>query len=169
MNLNDLVLYGTTGVCTVASIENKKIGRVTRKYYVLKPISQSTATVFVPADNNELLSKVRRILTLDEINELLKLLLDKENIWYDNDNERKVKYSEIVSSGDRLSCLVLLRTLQFKQKELVGKGKRLHIVDERFLKEAQRLIYDEFSIVMKKPIDEVDSFIKNEFKACEKI
>ena len=67
LNLKDKVMYGTTGVCVVDSVESKRIGRETKQYYVLKPISQTSATVFLPTDNEKLLGKVRRILTVDEI------------------------------------------------------------------------------------------------------
>ena len=58
MELKEKVVYGTTGVCVVDSIEQKKIGRNIKQYYVLKPVAQSTSTVFLPVDNEELLAKL---------------------------------------------------------------------------------------------------------------
>lgn len=162
LKVNDTVLYGTTGVCTVESIESKKIGRVTREYYVLKPIWQSASTVYVPADNKQLLSKVRSIISPKEIEKLLLDLSKKDNIWIDNDVERKRKYGEILLSCDRTSYLLLLRTLYSKQCELSHQGKRLHIADERIMKEIQRLIYDEFAVAMKLTVEEVTKRIKTE-------
>ena len=144
LKLKEKVMYGTTGVCIVESVEQKKIGREVKDYYVLKPVSQATSTVFLPADNEKLLAKVRNVLTADEVKEISSL----EDIWVENDAERRLKFNEIISSGDRKVCLVLLRTLHHRQAELSTKGKRLHIADERALKEAQRLIHDEFSIAL---------------------
>ena len=162
LNLKDKVMYGTTGVCVVDSVESKRIGRETKQYYVLKPISQTSATVFLPTDNEKLLGKVRRILTVDEIKGILSSLHEEPDIWTDNDAERRLKFSEIISSGDRKACLVLLRTLHNRQELLSGKGKRLHIADERALKEAERLIHDEFSVVLSIKPNEVGAFIKCE-------
>lgn len=164
LEINDTVLYGTTGVCTVSNIEEKKIGKVTRKYYVLKPVAQSSSTVFVPADNEALLSKMRDVLSAGEIKALIKSIKTAEDIWIDNEEERKLRFNEIVLSGDRLGCLLLIRALKTHQNELSEKGKRLHIADERIMKEAQRLISDEFSFVLKLPYEEIAAFIKAELK-----
>ena len=159
LTLNEKVMYGTTGVCVVDSIQDKKIGKETRRYYVLKPVAQSSSTVFVPADNEKLLSKVRRVLSAEEIRTIISALHDEPDIWLDNDAERKIKFGEIISSGDRKACLVLLRTLHNRQDYLSGKGKRLHIADERAMKEAQRLIHDEFSVALQIKPEEVGAFI----------
>lgn len=167
LKLNDTVMYGTTGVCTVDSIEDKRIGKITRTYYVLKPKAQTSSTVFIPADNEALLSKVRRIISADEIKDMIHTLPQEPTIWVDDDNERRTKFSEIISSGDRKRCLILLRTLQIRQKELAEKGRRLHLADERALREVERLIHDEFSFVMGIAPNEVGSFINIEIKPYE--
>ena len=58
LKLKDTVFYGTTGVCVVDCVEKKKIGNMKKDYYVLKPVSQSSSTVFIPTDNEKLLLKV---------------------------------------------------------------------------------------------------------------
>ena len=129
LKLNDTVMYGTTGVCTVENIEKKTIGKVTRTYYVLRPKAQTSSTVFLPADNEILLGKVRTVMTADEIIGIIRELPAEPNIWVDDDNERKLRYNEIITSGDRKRCLLMIRTLRSHQKELAEKGKRLHIAD----------------------------------------
>ena len=37
--------------------------------------------------------------------------------------------------------------MYFKQQELTAAGKKLHAADERIMKEAEKLLYDEFSVV----------------------
>ena len=166
LKLNDTVMYGTTGVCTVENIEKKTIGKVTRTYYVLRPKAQTSSTVFLPADNEMLLGKVRTVMTADEIKCIIRQLPAEPNIWVDDDNERKLRYNEIITSGDRKRCLVMVRTLRSHQKELAEKGKRLHIADERALKEGQRLIHDEFSYVLNIAPDEVGNYISAEMSTA---
>lgn len=160
LKLNETVLYGTTGCCIVDRIEDKRLGKEIKKYYVLKPIAQSTSTVFVPLDNERLLSKIRRLLSADEISTMIKCVINEPDIWLENDNERKLKFGEIISSGDRKACLVLIRSLRNRQNELSQKGKRLHISDERAMKEAQRLISDEFAFVLGLKPEEVGTLLK---------
>lgn len=167
LKLNDTVMYGTTGVCTVENIEKKTIGKVTRTYYVLRPKAQTSSTVFLPADNEILLGKVRTVMTADEIIGIIRELPAEPNIWVDDDNERKLRYNEIITSGDRKRCLLMVRTLRSHQKELAEKGKRLHIADERALKEGQRLIHDEFSYVLNIEPEEVGSFISAEMSTVQ--
>lgn len=164
LKLNDTVLYGTTGVCTVSNIEEKKIGRVTRKYYVLKPVAQSSSTIFVPADNDALLSKIRDVLAADEVKTLLEKSKTEEGLWIENDDERKNAYNEMIVSGDRLGYLRILKALKNHQNDLSTKGKRLHLVDERIMKEAQRLIFDEFSYALNMTYEEVTDFLKEQLQ-----
>ena len=49
------VLYGTEGICTIEAIETLRIGGKRSKYYVLRPVYRTRATIYVPTDN-ELLS-----------------------------------------------------------------------------------------------------------------
>lgn len=162
LKLKEKVMYGTTGVCIVESVEQKKIGREIKDYYVLKPVSQATSTVFLPADNEKLLAKVRNVLSAAEVKDIITQVSSEDDVWVENDAERRLKFNEIISSGDRKTCLVLLRTLHHRQTELSGKGKRLHIADERALKEAQRLINDEFSVALEMKSDEIGPFLKAE-------
>ena len=164
LKVNDTVLYGTTGVCTVSNIEQKTIGKVTRQYYVLKPVSHSASTVYVPADNEALLSKIRDVLSVEEINDILQKLKSTEDIWIENEEQRKQRFNEIILSGDRLGCLLIIKTLKNHQNELSEKGKRLHLADERLMKEAQRLIDDEFAFVLGKDLTEIPVFIRTAIK-----
>ncbi len=160
LNLKEKVVYGTTGVCVVDSIEEKKIGKEVKQYYVLKPVSQATSTVFVPADSEKLLAKVHPILTEEELNACVDSISSEQDVWVENDADRRVFFSEVISSGDRKKCLLMMRSLYNRRLHLSSIGRRLHISDERAFKEVQRLIFDEFSVVLCLKRDEVDSYLK---------
>ena len=61
--VNDMVLYGTNGVCRVVDIDERDCGGRMVEYYILKPIYASNSTVFVPVNNEKLTSKMRYVLT----------------------------------------------------------------------------------------------------------
>ena len=44
------VLYGTEGICTIEAIETLRIGGKRSKYYVLRPVYRTRATIYVPTD-----------------------------------------------------------------------------------------------------------------------
>ncbi|MBO5747247.1 MAG: CarD family transcriptional regulator [Clostridia bacterium] len=162
LKLNEKVMYGTTGVCVVEKIEDKKIGREVKRYYVLKPVTQSSSTVFLPADNEKLLSKARDVLTKKQICGIVEELKLTDDVWVDSDNDRRLKFSEMISSGDCKVCMLLLRSLLNRQTELLEKGKRLHLADERALKETQRLTFDEIAEAFGVSLDEAEAYFKME-------
>ena len=78
LELNSYVIYGDNGVCLVADKRKEKFAGVIREYYILKPQGNEGSTLFVPTDNEELLSKMRSILTREEILDIIHSLPGEE-------------------------------------------------------------------------------------------
>lgn len=157
--VNDIVVYGTTGVCRVDGVSDMKLGRETKQYYVLTPVAQGSSTVYVPTDNSLLLGRVRKVLTKPQIDEVIASLPDGAEIWSDNSAERMRLYADVLKSGDRGQILLAIRTLVLRRRDLSQKGKKLHITDERALRDAQRFLFDEFSYVLGIDADKVEDYI----------
>ncbi len=159
-SVGQTVLYGTNGVCKIDDITNKKVGKISMEYYVLKPVCSGTSTLFVPTANETLVAKIRPILSEDEIN----TLLDENrgcDEWIENKLTRTEVFKEIISEGDTAKLIRLIRAIRLHEQEQISKGKRLHLSDERFLKEAEKMICEEFSLVLSIEYDEVISLIMN--------
>lgn len=147
-NTNDTVIYGIQGVCKIQEIVEKDICNNKVEYYVLKPIYNDKSTIFVPTNNKTLTKKMKKVLTSDEIFEIIQGMPDEETIWIENENLRKEKYREIISNGSRRDLVRLIKTLYlYKQKQL-ETGKHLHNSDDLFLKEAEKLLYEEIALVL---------------------
>ena len=58
-----------------------------------------------------------------------------------------------------MELIRLIRQIRAHEQEQLGKGKRLHLSDERFLKEAEKMICEEFSLVLNIDRNEVLSRI----------
>ena len=65
------VLYGTNGVCVINDITEKKVGKISMEYYVLKPLGANSSTLFVPTKNEQLVKRIRGVLTKDKIDSIL--------------------------------------------------------------------------------------------------
>ncbi len=157
--INDVIIYGAQGVCKIEEIIEKNICNNKIEYYVLKPIYDEKSTIFVPINNKALTAKMKQALTSNEVYEIIKDMPNEETIWIDNENVRKEKYREIISNGSRKELVQLIKTLYlYKQKQL-NNGKRLHNVDDAFLKEAEKLLYDEFALVLNIKREDVLPFI----------
>ena len=94
-SIGEIVLYGSNGVCEITEITTKKIGKNSIEYYVLKPVCSDSSTLFVPTQNEMLVSRMRVVLSSDEIKDILSQKTDNE-IWIDNKAERCEKIKEIM-------------------------------------------------------------------------
>ena len=147
--INDVILYGAQGVCKIAAMEQKRIDGANRTFFVLKPISDDSATIFVPADKEAALKKMRRILTESEIYALLESAKQETAPCIDQDNVRKEHYRHLLAAGDQLPLILMIRGICEHKKQCEEKGKRLHMIDEHFLKDAEQMLFHEFQYVLK--------------------
>lgn len=152
--IGQTVLYGSNGVCVVDDVTEKRIGKTKMQYYVLKPLCNNTSTLFVPTANQQLVSKMRRILTEDEAEAILRDLPPCGD-WNDNKQERSEQFRAIITEGSCVELIRLIRLVRTHEQEQLAGGKRLHITDERFLKEAEKMVCEEFSLVLHISRDEV--------------
>lgn len=147
--VNDVIIYGAQGVCEIADIEEKTVSGAKRKYFVLKPIKDQSSTIFAPTDNEHVLKKMRRLLTENEINGLIDSMPDEESVWIVNDNERKEYYKKILVGGNHSELIQMIKAIYLHKKSREADGKRLHMVDEHFFKDAEQILYNEFQYVLK--------------------
>ena len=160
--VNDMIVYGTHGVCKVQEIVSRDFGKEMKDYYLLKPVYDSGATIFVPVDNEKLQAKMRRVLSEEEVRRMIHGMPDEQLIWIENDNARKEAYKQIMDKGDRAQLIQLVKTLYFHSKKQKEKGKRLHVSDEVFLREAEMILYEEIALVLHMDKEEVRPYIIKE-------
>lgn len=157
--VNDTVLYGNDGICRIENIIQRKLTDRIVEYYVLKPVYKDNATVYVPTQNEELVKKMKKLLSYDEIMNLIQNMPDCQVDWIENDNRRKGKYREIIRSGDHEQLIQMVKTLYHHKKSLEKIGKKFHVSDKKFMKEAENILYKEFAYVLKIKKEEVIPFI----------
>lgn len=165
---NDIVLYGSHGVCIIQDISDLTFGNHSGTYYILKPVYDEKSTIFVPLHNSFLTDKLRHILSETEIHQILSLLPQEPSTWLENIDERKAQYRKTLLGTDRLEIIKLIRSLYLHQKQQNSRGKKLYSADEHMLKEAERLLYDEFAYVLKIDREQVPAYIRNELENNEK-
>lgn len=85
---------------------NEKIGKDSIEYYVLKPVCSDSSTLFVPTQNEMLVSRMRVVLSSDEIKDILSQKTDNE-IWIDNKAERCEKSRKLFRAAIVWSLLSL--------------------------------------------------------------
>lgn len=163
-DVNDTVLYGKQGVCVIKNIVKENFTGKPMDYYYLKPSYNESTVIYVPVENKELVDKMKKVLSEDEIEDLIKEVKKAEPLWYDNEKERKEKFNDIITRGDRKEILQLINALYINKQEREAIGKKMYASDEKLMREAEKLIYEEFATVLNIKPDKVVDYIVNKFK-----
>lgn len=159
------VLYSVNGVCEITDITERFFGKTVMRYYVLKPISNNEATLFVPVNNENLVRKMKRLMTQPQLDEVLNAVSSKDVEWNSNEAVRKEEFRNTISFGNVSEILILLKSIWIHRRMQNSKGRKLHISDEMYLREAEKMIKEEISTVIGVEQDEVIPYIKNKILA----
>lgn len=165
--IGDQVVYGIHGICRIAALENRSVGGKTIRYYVLKPKSEKGAVFYVPADNAAAVCKMRRLLSQQELEALLKSPEARESTWIADENQRKLLYRELISSGDRARLVSMVGSLYRHKETQAASGRKFHLCDENFLRDAEKLLCGEFSEVLQIPGEMVGAYIRRTMELDE--
>ncbi|GHT01521.1 hypothetical protein AGMMS50276_29710 [Synergistales bacterium] len=165
---NDVILYATHGVCEITEVAEKNLRGTPMKYYVLKPLYYDKCTIYVPVANEELVAKMRCLLSVADIYALIEAMPDEGAVWTEDENERAEEYKEILERGDRTELVRLVKALWYHQQLQRSKGKRLSCADDRFMKGAEKMLYEEFAHVLDMQREQVLPFIIERIKVKEK-
>lgn len=162
--VNDTIMYGSQGVCRITGITEKKICGNVRSYYVLMPVGGGTCTIYAPVGSESAQKKMRRLLSADEIYEIIRSMPKEDTVWIEDERERREVYKEILAGEDRARLVKMIRAVYLHKKELEERGKKLHICDERFFKDAEKILYDEFAAVLDLKPSDVTGFIEQQIE-----
>ncbi len=162
--VNEFVQYGTTGVCKIVDIRKEKFGGTAEKeYFVLEPVYTDKSVIYAPVEKAA--TTMRKTLTVEAVKALIKAMPDEQIAWIDSDSQRKEKFTSAIKEGDHMKLVKLIKTVYAKRTELAGLGKKLHIVDENAMKAAEKLLYNEFALVLNIKPENVLPFILDEMMA----
>lgn len=153
--IGDIVVYGTEGLCEICDITEKTFGKETIEYFVLRPVSKKEETVYVPRHNEKVLARMRHVLSIEEADQLLIAEAEHRREWVPVDRERQKIYKEILLCGSSADILSMTRTLYIHQIEQQQKGKKLHAADERFMHDAEKMLFEELAYVYNISVAEV--------------
>ena len=151
--VDDYIMYGRTGVCKVVDITNEKfINGEERKYYVLSPIHNNNNTIIkIPLDNTKV--PMRKIISKEDVTSLINDMSNMEEIWIEDEKKRSNEFKTMLKSG---KCEDLIKLISNKRHL-----KKLNKADKEIIKEAERLVNEEFAIILNISPKEVNSYISS--------
>ena len=162
--VGDQVVYGIHGVCSIHGIDVQRVNRKRVEYYILVPLNQPDARFLVPTQNQAALSKLRPLLSRQQIDDLLTLEQINSCSWIEDENQRKQQYRELINSGDCAGLIGMIRLLYRHKEHQLSQGRKFHMCDENFLRDDEKLLASEFSYVLNIPSNEVGQYIQDHLK-----
>lgn len=156
----ELLVYGTTGVCRVEEIATPDLTRADRgrRYYLLKPLYQD-GVIYAPVDSDKV--PVRPVISREEAEALIDLIpsIRAEACHAPTMQALAQHYQSAVRSHDCRELLELTMSIYLKQRQAEAQKRRLGMVDERYMKQAERLLHGELSAALGIPLEEVQPYI----------
>lgn len=156
----DLVVYGTTGVCRVESITRPNLTGADRdkQYYLLKPLQQD-GVIYTPVENQKV--PIRPVISAKEAEALIDLIptMQAEACRAPTLQALAQHYQTVVRSNDCRDLIELMMSIYTKRRQVESQKRRLGMVDERYMKQAERLLYGEFSVALGISFEEVQPYI----------
>jgi len=159
--IGEVVSYGATGICTVEDIRMESLSRGGKKqeYYILRPAATPTCTTYVPTGNEALTSKMRRVLTKQEIDEMILSVREESLEWIEDTRHRSDAYGQIVARGISADLLKLIGCLYLEKKSRSKGGRKFCATDEKILASAERMVSEEFAFALEIPQKQVAAYI----------
>lgn len=154
----ELMVYGATGVCRVEEITNLPGGDRKRQYYLLKPLWQD-GVIYAPVDSEKV--PMRPVISRERAEELIDQMPDIQAVVCRGATVQALvqQYQSAVRDGGHQALIEMMKSIYLKRGQAEAKNRRLGMVDERYMKQAERLLYGELATALEIPYEDVESYI----------
>lgn len=156
-----LILYGRTGVCRVEGVTERTLPgeKEPTLFYLLRPQYQN-GTISAPVEKVEdgtIFS--RALMSREQARAFIEALptLPATPYYNQNLNQLRDHYRQQLQSLTALDLAQLIRSIYQKRQE--SKNRKLSVVDQRFMDEAEGLLYGELAAALGISREEVCGYI----------
>ena len=143
-----VLVYGPHGACRVLELQHQQQGGKTVTYLVLEPLGQAGSRYMVPTHDQVAMAKLRPLLTRSELEALLKVATAQQTEWVRDEGQRKLLYRELIGGTDRAKLLGMMISVMRHKEVQASNGRKCHICDENFLRDAERVLCGEIGAVL---------------------
>ena len=152
----DYISYSGHGVCKISDIRAMDFGSGKQDYYIIEPIAAGNATIYLPWDNPKALSRIRPILTKEEIDAIIFSVREEQIPWPNDRKVRTVQFQQILSRRDTRELLMLASCLHKRKTE-----KGLPASELEMLHKTEGMIEQEFSVALNICKEEIGQYIRD--------
>lgn len=152
----DYISYSGHGVCRISDIRAMDFGSGKQDYYIIEPIAAGNATIYLPRDNPKALSRIRPVLTKEEIDAIISSVRDDQIPWPNDRKVRIAQFQHILSRRDTRELLMLASCLHKRRRE-----KGLPAGELEMLHKAEGMIEQEFSFALNIQREYIGQYIRD--------
>ncbi len=161
----ELVVYGATGVCRIEGL-TKLDPRQSKEFYELKPLFQD-GVIYTPVDGGKV--QMRPVMSPEDARQLLSLIPSLHPEVY---HERTLqllasRYQTALQSGDSRMVLEVALSIRKKRQQAEQLHHRLGMVDEKYGKQAERLLFGELSVALNRTVEEISRYVSAQISAVQ--
>ena len=164
--IGELVMYGSTGVCRVEGISglDQPGGDRGKRYYLLKPLWQD-GMIYAPVDSEKV--PMRPVMGRAEAEALIDRMPEIPAAACRGGTPQALaqQYQSAVRDGGHQALIEMMKAIYRKRAQAEAKNRRLGLVDERYMKQAERLLYGELATALEVPFDQVAGYVAGRLEA----
>jgi CarD family transcriptional regulator len=144
-------------VCKVVEIREKHLNN--DDYYILIPVFYDGMKIEVPVANR--CEGIKSMISIEEIRRLINEIPNISIIVSDNrliENE----YKALMYSGKHEDLIKIIKTTYLRNKERKDNRNKPSDKDDTYFRQAEKYLYEEFSIVLGMSYDDTRNYVVNE-------
>ena len=157
--IDDLIMYGSTGVCRVSDITEQVFNDEDKLYYVLEPLYQS-GVIYAPVDNEKVF--MRPVISEEEAKSLIDDIPAIHTEIYRNSSMQQLTkyYQSVIDTHKCLDLLKLTKSIYQKKQAALAQNRQLGQIDKKFMKRAEDLLFGEFAAALHISREDVQEYIR---------
>ena len=151
--INDYIVY-LKDVYKIVDIKKKYIKNI--DYYILEPISDPSLKVKIPTNNKA----IRNLITKDEVNNIIDNIVNINPLDIDDKNI-EIEYKKLLVNPTHDNLIKIIKTTYLRNNNRINSKRKISDIYKNYFEQAEKYLYNEFSIVLNKSIEDTKEYIKN--------
>lgn len=152
--IDSYIIYNKD-VCLVKDI--KKDYYKGMDYYILMPKKDDSLTTMIPVNSKN----IRQLITREEVDRIISIIPSIEIIEC-NDRLIENEYKALLKTNKHEDLIKIIKTTFKRNKDRLDNNKKIGEKDNTYFKQAERYLYDEFSIVLNMTFEETKEYVNSE-------
>ncbi len=154
----DVVLYGIDGICEISDISTVDIPGVSkdRLYYILRQ-KTGNGTIYIPVDGD--ISRMRKLISKEEALKIVSQISVLEPLKLKDEKKPEAEYKAVLQQYDCIEMLKLIKCIYFRKRQRISEGKKATAADEKYMRQAEDILYQEIGAVLGIQKDQVLDYL----------